>query len=233
LVRQRFEGDTFPYLTTKYRSVQRGGMIARGESLGFTQEVFPHPTVEEHEGLWQRFCDAYHEMVPVAEDANVLLGMHPSDAPHPETLFGGLGYHRLMDAFPSKNVGYIYCIGTRAEEGGSPLVLNEINHYGRKGKIFLVHFRNVRGSLPTTKAFEEALLDDGDLNMFKILLELDKVGYDGCLNPDHVPILEGVQIEENPSWPNTCIKWNYNNMGYAYSIGYIKGLLAALVEFKG
>ncbi|MDR4945584.1 hypothetical protein [Neobacillus cucumis] len=46
-------------------------------------------------------------MVPVAEDANVLLGMHPSDAPHPETLFCGLGYHRLMDAFPSKNVGYI------------------------------------------------------------------------------------------------------------------------------
>ncbi|MEH7418263.1 mannonate dehydratase [Neobacillus drentensis] len=233
LVRQRFEGDTFPHLTTKYRSIQRGGMVARGESLGFTKESFPHPTAEEHEGMWQRFCDAYREMVPVAEDANVLLGMHPSDAPHPETLFGGLGYHRLMDAFPSKNVGYIYCIGTRAEEGGSPLVLNEINHYGRKGKIFLVHFRNVRGSLPTTKAFEEALLDDGDLNMFKILLELDKVGYDGCLNPDHVPILEGVQIEDNPSWPNTCIKWNYNNIGYAYSVGYIKALLAALVEFKG
>ncbi|MDR4945583.1 mannonate dehydratase [Neobacillus cucumis] len=96
-------------------------------------------------------------------------------------------------------------MGTRAEEGGSPLVLNEINHYGRKSKIFLVHFRNVRGSLPTTKAFEEALLDDGDLNMFKILLELDKVGYDGCLNPDHVPILEGVQIEENPSWTSKVL----------------------------
>ncbi|MDR4945585.1 hypothetical protein [Neobacillus cucumis] len=58
LVRQRFEGDTFPHLTTKYRSIQRGGMIARGESLGFTKETFPHPSVEEHEALWQRFCDA-------------------------------------------------------------------------------------------------------------------------------------------------------------------------------
>ncbi|MFL6560512.1 MAG: sugar phosphate isomerase/epimerase family protein, partial [Bacillus sp. (in: firmicutes)] len=175
LVRQRFEGDTFPHLTTQYRSIQRGGAIARGESLGFTKEIFPHPSLEEYENQWQRLCDAYKEMVPVAEDYNVLLGMHPSDAPHPETLFGGLGYHRLTDAFPSKNVGYIYCIGTRAEEGGSPLVINEINNYGRKDKIFLVHFRNVRGSLPTTKAFEEALLDDGDMNMFKILLELDKV----------------------------------------------------------
>lgn len=233
IARQRFQGDTFPYLTTKYRSIQRGGAIARGESLGFTTETFPHPTVEQYEAYWESFCAAYRELVPVAEDYNVLLGMHPSDAPHPETPFGGLGYHRIIDAFPSRNVGYVYCIGTRAEEGGSSLVLNEINHYGRKGKLFLVHFRNVRGSLPTTKAFEEALLDDGDMNMFKLLLELDKVGFNGCLNPDHVPILEGVEIEHVPSWPNTCIQWNYNNIGYAYSIGYIKALLAALVEFKG
>jgi mannonate dehydratase len=233
IARQRFEGDTFPYLTTKYRAIQRGGAIARGESLGFTKEKFPHPTLEEHERYWERFCEAYRHLVPVAEDYNVLLGMHPSDVPHPGTLFGGLGYRRIMDAFPSKNVGYIYCVGTRAEEGGSSLVLDEIHHYGRKGKIFLVHFRNVRGSLPTTKAFEEALLDDGDLNMFKILLELRKVGFNGCLNPDHVPILEGVQIEPNASWPNTCIHWSYNNIGYAYSIGYMKALLAALVEFEG
>ncbi len=232
IARQRFEGDTFPQLTTQYRSIQRGGAIARGEAVGFNQEEY-HPTLELYEAYWNRFCDAYAQLVPVAEDYNVQLGMHPSDAPHPGTLFGGLGYRRIIDAFPSKNVGYIYCVGTRAEEGGSSLVLDEINQYGRKGRIFLVHFRNVRGSLPTTKAFEEALLDDGDLNMFKILLELHKVGYDGCLNPDHVPILEGVQIEHNPSWPNTCIQWNYNNIGYVYSIGYIKALLAALVEFSG
>lgn len=233
IVRQRFEGDTFPYLTTKYRAIQRGGAIARGESLGFAKETFPHPSLEEHEQYWERFCEAYKQLVPVAEEANVLIGMHPSDSPHPGTPFGGLGYRRIIDAFPSKNVGYVYCIGTRAEEGGSQLVLNEINQYGRKGKLFLVHFRNIRGSLPTTKAFEEALLDDGDLNMFKILLELHKVGFNGCLNPDHVPILEGVDIEPYPSWPNTCIKWNYNNIGYAYSIGYIKALLTALTEIAG
>jgi mannonate dehydratase len=233
IVRQRFQGDTFPWLTTKYRSLQRGGAIGRGESLGFTKETFPHPTVEDCENYWERFCDAYRELVPVALDYNVKIGMHPSDAPHPETPFGGLGYHRIIDAFPHRNVGYVYCIGTRAEEGGSPLILNEINHYGRKGKLFLVHFRNVRGSLPTTKAFEEALLDDGDMNMFKIIMELKKVGFDGCLNPDHVPILEGVQIEDVPSWPNTCIQWNYNNIGYVYSIGYIKALIAAMNEVGG
>lgn len=233
IARQRFAGDTFPHLTKKYRAIHRGGAIARGESLGFVTEEGTKRTLEEHERYWQRFCEAYQHLVPVAEEVGVRLGMHPSDVPHPDTPFGGLGFHRIIDAFPSKNVGYVYCVGTRAEEGGSALVLNEINHYGRIGKLFLVHFRNVRGSLPTAGAFEEALLDDGDMNMFKILLELRKVGFNGCLNPDHVPILEGVKPEPNASWPHTCIQWSYNNIGYVYSIGYIKALLAALVEFEG
>lgn len=53
-----------------------------------------------------------------------------------------------------------------------PPVPDEINYYGRKGRIFEVHFRNVRGSLATSGGFEEVLLDDGDINMFKIILEL-------------------------------------------------------------
>ena len=112
-------------------------------------------------------------------------------------------------------------------------MLDEINHFGRKGRIFLVHFRNVRGSLPTAGAFEEAMLDDGDLNMFKLLLELRKVGYDGCLNPDHVPTLAGDVADLNDKWEFSNIGWKESNMGFAYSIGYIKALLAALSEFEG
>ena len=103
--------------------------------------------------------------------------------------------------------------------GGSALVLDEINHYGRQGRIFTAHFRNVRGSLATSGGFEEVLLDDGDMNMFKILLELDKVGFDGCLNPDHIPRLEGDRHEGKSA---------YASHGLAYSVGYIKALLAAL-----
>jgi len=139
---------------------------------------------------------------------------HPSDTPHPDSPLGGLNFHRLIDAFPSPNVGYLYCCGTRHEAGGSALILDEIHNYGRKGRIFEVHFRNVRGSLPTVGGFEEVLLDDGDNNMFKILLELHRVGYDGTLNPDHVPTLEG----DGPD----------NGQGLAYSVGYIKALFAAL-----
>ena len=39
----------------------------------------------------------------------------------------------------------------------------DIRHFGRRGKIFHVQFRNVRGSIPTDGGYEEVLLDDGDL----------------------------------------------------------------------
>ncbi|WP_257350350.1 mannonate dehydratase [Pseudalkalibacillus decolorationis] len=232
IVRQRFAGDVIHGLTTTYQAVQRGGAISRGESLGFTKVKPETPTLGEAQ-LWRdKFREVYKRTVPVAEDYGVKIAMHPSDTPNHDTPFGGLGLHRIIDEFPNKNVGYIYCVGTRAEEGGSSLVLDEINHYGRKGRLFLIHFRNVRGSLPTAGGFEEALLDDGDMNMFKIILELRKVGYDGCLNPDHVPLMEGDNPDMNKNWANSNIGWSYSSIGFAYSIGYIKALLAALVEFE-
>ena len=214
IARQRFAGDTFGHLMTPYRSVHRGGYTSRGESRSLTRDNHESPTLEKLEHWWERFCEVYNVLVPIAEEYNVKLAIHPSDTPNPDTPLGSLGFHRVIDAFPGRNVGYLYCVGTRAEAGGTSLVLDEIHNYGRKSRIFLVHFRNIRGSLATAGAFEETLLDDGDMNMFRVLLELQKAGYDGCLNPDHIPNTEG-------------------NVGLAYSIGYIKALLAALACGEG
>jgi mannonate dehydratase len=233
IVRQRFEGDVFYGRSKSYEAIQRGRAISRGESLGLLNEKTETPTQEELEKWWSAFQSAYKELVPTAQELNVKIAMHPSDTPHPDSPFGGIGLHRIIDNFPNKNVGFVYCIGTRAEAGGSSLVLDEINQFGRKGRIFLVHFRNVRGSLPTAGAFEEALLDDGDLNMFKLLLELRKVGYEGCINPDHVPTFAGDVADLNDKWAFSNIGWKASSMGFAYSIGYIKALLAALTAFEG
>ncbi len=233
IVRQRFEGDVFEGQARDYKAIQRGGAIARGESAGFMKYKNDTPSLEESEKWWSRFQSVYKEIVPVAQDMNVNIAMHPSDPPYPDSPFGGIGLNRIIDDFPNENVGFVYCVGSRAEAGGSPLVIDEINHFGRKDRIFLVHFRNVRGSIPTAGAFEEALLDDGDLNMFKILLELDKVGYDGCLNPDHVPTFAGDSPDLDERWANSNIGWTNSSLGFSYSIGYIKALLTALTEFKG
>ncbi|MCY9697357.1 mannonate dehydratase [Paenibacillus alginolyticus] len=223
IIRQRFAGDTFDQLMTKYDAVLRGGYISRGESIGLTKQQHETPTYEELQAWWERFLTVYGQLVPIADSYKVKLSMHPSDTPNTDTPFGGLGYHRVTDAFPSKQVGYLYCIGTRAEAGGSSLVLDEINHYGRQGRIHLIHMRNVRGSLPTSGGFEETLLDDGDLNMFKVLMALKKVGYDGCINPDHIPFLEGDDRDRHSGDHRTAC-----GIGLAYSIGYLKALLCAM-----
>jgi mannonate dehydratase len=214
IARQRLWGDTFNELMFRYRSEHRGGYLSRGESQALTRPVPETPDYDALQNWWKHFCTIYEHLVPIADETGIKLAIHPSDTPNPDTPLGGLGFHRVIDAFPSKQVGYLYCCGTRAESGGSAIVLDEINNYGRKDRIFMVHFRNVRGSLATARGFEEALLDDGDMNMFKLLLELKRVGFDGCLNPDHIPAIEG---DQSPF-----------SGGLAYSVGYIKALFAAL-----
>ena len=214
IVRQRFAGDTFNHKLLRYESLHRGGYRSRGESRELAGSGHATPSHAELEQWWGRFCAVYERLVPIAEECGVRLAIHPSDTPLPDTPLGSLGFHRVIDAFPSRSVGYLYCCGTRAEAGGPPLVLDEINNYGRKGRIFAVHLRNVRGSLATAGGFEEVLLDDGDMNMFRVVRELRRVGFDGCLTPDHLQEIEGDHASAHQA--------------LAYSIGYLKALLAAL-----
>ena len=244
IARQRIEGDTFNHLLRGYRSKHRGGYLGSGHarlsgrpnpaSAEELRRMRVHvwdpgstepPGVEELESWWAHFCRVYEGLVPVAEESDIRLAMHPSDVPLPDTPFGGLGFHRIIDAFPSRNVGYLYCCGTRAEAGGLPLVLDEIHNYGRKGRIFMVHFRNVRGSLATAGAYEETALDDGDMNMFRIIRELDRVGFDGCINPDHIPTIQG-DYAEGMTGDQVAYQ------GLSYAVGYIKALLAALAAVR-
>ena len=211
LARQRFAGDTFDHAMARSMTPHRGGYMGRSESL-----VRPSPGIPDREELdswWERFRLVYDALVPIADETGIRLALHPSDVPSQDTPFGGVGFHRVIDQYPSPGVGYLYCCGTRAEAGGSAIVLDEINNYGRKGRIFMVHLRNVRGSLATAGGFEEVLLDDGDMNIFRVLQALDKVGFDGCINPDHHPRLEGDDD---------------GVVALGYAVGYIKACLAAL-----
>ncbi|MDF2936804.1 MAG: mannonate dehydratase [Paenibacillaceae bacterium] len=226
LARQRLAGDVFPNLADCYTAPHRGGAAARGEALVRNPVPAP-PSMQQMEAWWQRFELAFGRLVPVAEEYNVNLAVHPSDTPHFNTPFAGPGLHRVIDTFPSRNVGYVYCVGTRGEAGGTPLVLDEIHQYGRKNRIFLVHLRNVRGSLATAGAFEESLLDDGHMNLPKILLALHKVGYNGCINPDHITHLEMDRVYRQKG--HEGLDW----VAWSYSIGYVKALLASLAEFCG
>jgi mannonate dehydratase len=90
-----------------------------------------------------------------------------------------------------------------------------IEEFGRQGKIFFVHFRDVRG---TPEKFEEAWHDEGKTDMLACLKAYKKIGFDGVLRPDHVPTVEG----------DSNSNAGYSSFGRLYAIGYIRGLRQAV-----
>src|SRR5262249_5177803 len=105
-----------------------------------------------------------------------------------------------------------FCIGTRYESGEN--VFEGIRRFGRQAKLFHVHFRNVRGTLPSRGGYSEGFLDDGDLDMAKVLATLVEVGYDGGSSYDHAE-----HIAANQPLPKQYI---------AFAVGYMRALLQGI-----
>ena len=167
-----------------------------------------HGRVYSEQEVWKTLIEFIRQVVPVAEDSGVRIGLHPDDPPIP--VLGGIGRvarsyahcEQLIDLADSECFGLCLCVGSWAE-GGDQMgadVYEMIDLFGREGKLFKVHFRNVDRPLPT---FQETLLDDGYIDMYKVMKSLRNVEFDGAILPDHVP---GGKAEA------------------AYTIGYIRAL---------
>jgi mannonate dehydratase len=63
-------------------------------------------------------------------------------------------------------------------------VYEATEHYARQSAIAYLHFRNVRGKVPH---YDEVFIDEGDIDMRRILQVLRACDYQGVLIPDHTP----------------------------------------------
>ena len=170
-----------------------------------------------HDELWRRLNDFLAEIVPVAEEAGVKLAAHPDDPPmpsmrgQPRLVYQPVLYQRLLDLKPSPANCLEFCLGSLAEmtEGN---IYETVDQYSRLGKLAYVHFRNVAGKVPY---YKETFVDDGDIDMLRVLRILKQNGYDGVLIPDHTPRM-------------TCeAPWH---AGMAYAMGYMRAALQSLEE---
>ena len=64
------------------------------------------------------------------------------------------------------------------------VVEGDVHRAGGLKKLFVIHFRNVSAPLPH---FHEAYLNEGYMDMYKIIRALRKVDFDGVLIADHWP----------------------------------------------
>ena len=186
----------------------------------------PEPPLTEagpisEEVYWDRITYFLKKVVPVAEEAGVRLALHPQDpAMPPDTGYRGVhtvlgsvdGLKRFVDTVPSPCHGLNFCQGTVSEMLPKPgeQIYDVIRYFGGRGKIFLVHFRNIAGGFLN---FRETFPDNGDVDMPRALRAYRDVGYDGMIMPDHVPVIEG-----DPG----------GHLAFSYCFGYIQALLQEL-----
>jgi mannonate dehydratase len=167
-----------------------------------------------HTELWRRFDNFLYEVLPVAEEANVRLALHPDDPPlatlrgTPRLVYRADLYQRVLDSASSYYNGMEFCLGTLAEMDDGSDIYEVVDRYSKTGRICYVHFRNVRGKVPQ---YDEMFVDDGDVNMAEAMRILKRNGYDGVIIPDHTPAM------------NCAAPWH---AGKAYALGWMRATLA-------
>lgn len=175
------------------------------------------PLTVTAEQLWQRLDDFLAAVLPVAEEAGVQLALHPDDPPMP-TLRGTARlvyqpslYQKLLDMRPSPSNKLEFCIGSLAEMSEGD-IYEVVDTYSRQNALAYVHFRNVRGKVPN---YYEVFVDEGDVDMIRVMRILKRNGYDGVLIPDHTP-----QMTCDAPW----------HAGMAYALGYMRAIMQMLEQ---
>ncbi len=178
------------------------------------REPLSHGRVFTKKEIWENYTYFIRQVAPVAEEVGVRIGIHPDDPPVPvlagvpRCIFSSFeGYKRALEIANSPNVGMGLCVGCWLE-GGPRMgrnVVETIEYFGGLKKLFVVHFRNVHAPLPH---FRETYLNEGYMDMYKVMKALRKVNFEGVLIGDHFPRMVTGDL-----------------MARAYTIGYIQALI--------
>jgi mannonate dehydratase len=171
------------------------------------------------EAAWERITYFLERVVPVANEYKVRIACHPQDPGMPPQGYRGVdrvlgtveGLEKFLSIHESPYHGLNFCQGTVSEDLTDPgtQIFDVIRRFGRRNKIFNVHFRNIRGHRDD---FMEVFPDEGSVDFVKAIKVYREIGYTGLLMPDHVPkATVGVQGSELQN--------------FAFAFGYIRGLI--------
>jgi len=201
----------------------RGGSIYDGFKLEPDYKELP-PTEAagrvSSDDYWSRIDYFLRGILPVCREARVRLAVHPYDP-------GGLplGYQgvdnwdavnfmaairKYMALHDDHYNGLCYEVGVTGESiPDTNAQLPLLREMSEKGKIAQIHFRNIRGGQGN---FVEVYEDEGDTDMLNCIRVLRDTDWEGTLLPDHNP-----RHADDPR----------KLQAYAFSYGYIEGLLRA------
>lgn len=193
----------------------RGARARRVDLDEMQRRPFTHGRAYTEEEIWDNFAYFMDKILPVAEAAGVRLALHPNDPPARQ--LGGIpclihsfeSYRRAFEIADSPNLGMEFCTGCWLEGGAEGFgdIFEGIRTFAAEDRILLVHFRNVSAPLPN---FVETFLDNGYMDMYRLMRALYEAGYANTVTMDHTPRFAGA-----------CPR----QVGNAYAIGYMRALM--------
>ena len=147
------------------------------------------------EDLWANMKYFLENIIPVAEQCDVKMAIHPDDPPWnifglPRVITCEENLDRFLKLVDSPYNGLTLCTGSL---GCSKLndMVHIVDKYSAMGRIHFMHLRNVK--ILDDGSFEEAAHFSacGSLDMVEILRVLHKNGFNGYLRPDHGRMIWG------------------------------------------
>jgi mannonate dehydratase len=206
---------------TRTDVLSRGGALVTAFKLSDTKDMsrIAEPGQYSQEQLWDALKYFLDAVIPIAEVANVRLGMHPDDPPlhemrgMPRIMNSIENYRKLLDLYPSPSNGITLCQGNFALMSDDlPTVIRE---FGARDAIVFVHFRDVIGDVTN---FEETFHDAGQNDLPACIAAYKDINFNGPMRPDHVPTMYG-ESNQKPA---------YETLGRLFALGYIRGLIHAV-----
>lgn len=169
------------------------------------------------------FLDA---IIPVCEECDVKMAMHPDDPPR--ALFGLPRIYKnrddmevIMKLHDSPYNAFTICTGSLGENPANdvPAIIRE---FVKKERVPFVHVRNIKFVNQQGDFHESAHLSQlGSIDMYEVMKALYDTGFNGYVRPDH-----GRNIWGEVSRPG------YGLYDRALGITYLNGLWEALEKEK-
>ncbi|MBC7257561.1 MAG: mannonate dehydratase, partial [Chloroflexi bacterium] len=141
------------------------------------------------EDLLKNLIHFLKEVVPVCEQFNIKLAIHPDDPPWsvfglPRIVTCEENIEKILLSVDSPSNTLALCTGSLGVNTKNDLP-KMIRRFGSMKKISFVHLRNFK-LIGERKFYESAHPSFcGSLNMLQIVKALHEINYDGYLRPDH------------------------------------------------
>lgn len=143
----------------------------------------------DDETFWLNLEYFLKRVIPVAEESEVKMAIHPDDPPWsifglPRIITDEVALDRLVKIIDSPSNGITFCTGSL----GANLKMDPvkaIRKFGTLNRIPFVHFRNIKHTDKYSFYESEHPTEFGDVNMYGVIKTLIEIGFDGAIRPDH------------------------------------------------